>query len=77
MVIPRCPGRPGVTLVLTCVQIIYYVEDVCSRDDNYVSVRLDYNTINKLQLELTIDDIVNALVKAKLKIARQVFIPNP
>lgn len=50
---------------------------MCSRDDNYVSVRLDYNTINKLQLELTIDDIVNALVKAKLKIARQVFIPNP
>ena len=52
-------------------QIISYIEDVCSRDDNYVSIRLDQETINKLQLELTIDDIVTALVKAKLKITRQ------
>ncbi|CAZ82671.1 unnamed protein product [Tuber melanosporum] len=51
--------------------IISYIEDVCSRDDNYISIRLDQETISKLQLELTIDDIVTALVKAKLKIIRQ------
>ncbi|PWW74921.1 beta and beta-prime subunits of DNA dependent RNA-polymerase, partial [Tuber magnatum] len=51
--------------------IISYIEDVCSRDDNYVSIRLDQETISRLQLELTIDDIVTALVKAKLKINRQ------
>jgi len=34
-------------------------------------MRLDQETISKLQLELTIDDIVTALVKAKLKITRQ------
>ncbi|KAH8145366.1 uncharacterized protein LAJ45_10649 [Morchella importuna] len=50
--------------------IIYYVEDVCSPDDNYVSVRVDFHTIDKLQLELTVDDILNALVKAKLKITK-------
>lgn len=46
------------------------MEDVCSPDDNYVSVRVDFHTIDKLQLELTIDDILNALVKAKLKITK-------
>lgn len=46
------------------------MEDVCSPDDNYVSVRVDFHTIDRLQLELTIDDILNALVKAKLKITK-------
>lgn len=47
------------------------MEDVCAPDDSYVSVRVDYHTLDALQLELTMDDIVTALVKAKLKIARQ------
>ncbi|KAI5795121.1 hypothetical protein EDC01DRAFT_654154 [Geopyxis carbonaria] len=51
--------------------VIHYVEDVCAPDDSYVSVRVDYHTLDALQLELTMDDIVTALVKAKLKIARQ------
>ncbi|RPA98904.1 beta and beta-prime subunits of DNA dependent RNA-polymerase [Choiromyces venosus 120613-1] len=51
--------------------IISYIQNVSSRDDNYVSVRLDQEAISKLQLELTTDDIVTALVKAKLKINRQ------
>lgn len=51
--------------------IIHYIEDVCASDDSYVSIRIDYRTIEALQLELTVDDIINALVKAKLKISRQ------
>ncbi|KAL7268353.1 DNA-directed RNA polymerase III subunit C1 (rpo31) [Rhizina undulata] len=51
--------------------IIYYVEDVCSPEDSYVSVRIDFHAIDKLQLELTIDDILNALTRAKLKISKQ------
>ncbi|TGZ83978.1 beta and beta-prime subunits of DNA dependent RNA-polymerase [Ascodesmis nigricans] len=50
--------------------IIKYVEDVCSIDDTYVSVRIDHKTLDALQLELTMDNIVDALVRAKLKIAR-------
>lgn len=47
------------------------MEDVCSIDDTYVSVRIDHKTLDALQLELTMDDIVDALVRAKLKIIRQ------
>lgn len=50
--------------------IIKYVEDVCSVDDNYVSVRIDHKTLEALQLELSMDNIIDALTRAKLKIAR-------
>ena len=56
---------------MVVLKIIHYVEDVCAPDDSYVSVRIDFRTIDALQLELTVDDIVNAIVKAKLKINRQ------
>ncbi|KAF8433614.1 hypothetical protein BGX38DRAFT_1275957 [Terfezia claveryi] len=52
--------------------IIHYVEDVCTPEECYVGVRVDHNTIDKLQLELTIEDIVTAISKApKLKISKQ------
>ena len=51
--------------------IIHYVEDVVAPDDSYVSVRIDWRTIELLQLEVGVDDIINALAKAKLKILRQ------
>lgn len=50
--------------------IIRYVEDVCSVDDNYVAVRIDHRTLEALQLELSMDNIIDALTRAKLKIAR-------
>ena len=41
------------------------MEDSCSRDNNYVSMHLDQETISKLQLELPIDGIINPVVKCK------------
>jgi len=37
----------------------------CSRDNNYVSMHLDQETISKLRLELPIDGIINPVVKCK------------
>ncbi|KAK6514336.1 DNA-directed RNA polymerase III subunit [Arthrobotrys conoides] len=49
--------------------IIFYIEDVCSPDDSYISIRIDEATIDKLGLELTIEDIMTAITRApKLKI---------
>ena len=50
--------------------VIHYIEDVCAPEDSYISVRVDYKTLEALQLELSMDDIVTAIIKAKLKILR-------
>lgn len=47
------------------------MEDVCAPDDSYVCVRIDWRTIELLQLEVGVDEIITALVKAKLKVLRQ------
>ena len=59
------------TPVIQPHQIISDIENVCSRDKNYVSIRLDQLTISKLHLELTINGIVTVLLKAMLKIILQ------
>jgi len=51
--------------------MIPYFEDVCSRDDNYVSIRLDQGAISEPQLEPTIDGTLTTVVKGKRKIIRQ------
>ncbi|KAK9479984.1 hypothetical protein V1514DRAFT_350894 [Lipomyces japonicus] len=50
--------------------IIYYIEDVYLETRAYLSCRLDLKTIQKLQLEIKVEDVARAIIKApKLKIA--------
>ncbi|KAI9684509.1 MAG: hypothetical protein M1829_002319 [Trizodia sp. TS-e1964] len=49
--------------------IIYFIEDMWSKDNCALNLKLDMNTINKLQLEITTDDVARAIVsQKKLKI---------
>lgn len=49
--------------------VAYYIEDVYKNDMAYLSIKVDLDTIEKLQLELTVEGIAYALVNApKLKI---------
>ncbi|KAK6461924.1 DNA-directed RNA polymerase III subunit C1 [Scheffersomyces coipomensis] len=49
--------------------VAFYVQDVYSDDLAYISIKVDLKTIEKLQLELTIDNIAKAIYTApKLKI---------
>lgn len=51
--------------------VAYYIEDVYRNDMAYLSIKIDLRTIEKLQLELTIDNIREAIVRApKLKISK-------
>ncbi|CAI5759212.1 unnamed protein product [Candida verbasci] len=51
--------------------VAYYIEDVYKDNLAYLSVKIDLDTIDKLQLELTIENIAEAIVAApKLKIAQ-------
>lgn len=50
--------------------VAFYIQDVYKDDLSYLQVKIDLRTIEKLQLELTIDEIAQAIVKApKLKIS--------
>lgn len=50
--------------------VAYYIQDVYKDDLSFLQVKIDLQTIEKLQLELTIDDIAIAISKApKLKIS--------
>jgi DNA-directed RNA polymerase III subunit RPC1 len=60
-------GRVEKTLLS---DVAFYIQDVYKDDLSYLQVKVDLETIEKLQLELTIDDIAAAIAKApKLKIA--------
>ncbi|KAI9831688.1 MAG: hypothetical protein M1819_004754 [Sarea resinae] len=49
--------------------IIYYIEDMWSADSTYVTARIDFDTIEKLQLDIGIEEIRRAVVaNKKLKI---------
>ncbi|CUM63180.1 uncharacterized protein PRCAT00000748001 [Priceomyces carsonii] len=49
--------------------VAYFIDDVYKNDMAYLSVKIDLETIEKLQLELTVDNIAQAIVDApKLKI---------
>ncbi|XDT06804.1 RNA polymerase Rpb1, domain 5 [Nakaseomyces glabratus] len=49
--------------------VCYYIQDVYKENMAYLQVKVDLNTIDKLQLELTIEDIAIAITRApKLKI---------
>lgn len=49
--------------------IIKYIDDVYDAHRAYIRVKVDWRTIERLQLELTLDDICKAIVKApKLKL---------
>ncbi|GMM34106.1 DNA-directed RNA polymerase III core subunit [Saccharomycopsis crataegensis] len=46
-----------------------YIQDVYSETQTYIEVKLDLKTIERLQLELTVEEVVTAILKApKLKI---------
>lgn len=49
--------------------VAFYIEDVYENNHAYLSVKVDLATIDKLQLELTVENIAQAIVSApKLKI---------
>lgn len=49
--------------------VAYYIQDVYKDNLSFIEVRIDLDTIDKLQLELTLEDIAVAISKApKLKI---------
>ena len=53
-------------------QIIYYIEDVWSAGNSYLQVKLDTETIGRLQLDITSRDIINEIVKhKKLKLSHK------
>ncbi|EJS41719.1 rpo31p [Saccharomyces arboricola H-6] len=59
-------GRVEKTLLS---DVAYYVQDVYKDNLSFIQVRIDLATIDKLQLELTIEDIAVAITRAsKLKI---------
>lgn len=50
--------------------VAFYIEDIYKNDLAYLSIKIDLRTIDKLQLELTLDNIRQAIANApKLKIA--------
>lgn len=50
--------------------VVSYIDDVYEAHRAYIRVKVDWKTIEKLQLELTIDDICRAIAKApKLKLS--------
>ncbi|KAK7686804.1 DNA-directed RNA polymerase III subunit [Cerrena zonata] len=55
----------------TLKDVAYYIEDVYKNEMAYLSLKIDMKTIEKLQLELSIDSIAHAIVNApKLKISQ-------
>ncbi|KAM9886578.1 hypothetical protein OXX69_013699, partial [Metschnikowia pulcherrima] len=50
--------------------VAFFIEDVYKNDMAYLSIKIDTKTIDKLQLELTLDNIREAVANApKLKIS--------
>ena len=52
-------------MLLTQIQIIYHIEDNWSVGSSYLIIKVDLETIGKLQLDVTITDIISKIVKAK------------
>ena len=51
------------------MQVIHHIEDTWSADISYINIRVDFETIEKLQLDLGMEDIKMAIVgQKKLKI---------
>lgn len=51
--------------ILTMLQIIFYIEDVWSARGSYLQMKIDTETISKLQLELTSKEVAEAIIKQK------------
>ena len=52
------------------VQIIFHLEDTWSATASYISIKVDFETIDKLRLDLNMEDIKQAIVsQKKLKIS--------
>ena len=65
-----CKCLKFMSSMLTIVQIIFYIEDVWSAKGSSIQIKIDSETISKLQLELTSKDVAEAIVKhKKLKLA--------
>ncbi|KAL8643119.1 MAG: hypothetical protein Q9228_000244 [Teloschistes exilis] len=49
--------------------IVSHIDDIWARNDGYISIKVDFATINKLQLNLSMNDILKAVLKhRKLKL---------
>ena len=51
--------------ILILLQIVYYIEDCHSADQYYLTLKVDYETIGKLQLDVTTFDILKAITAQK------------
>jgi len=61
-----------------CPQITAYIREVHRRDESYLLVRLDLETIRMLQLEVTAEDVAEAIQmapKVKLKVKVRCNLP--
>ena len=54
-----------ILVYLIIVKILYYIEDCHTTDRYYLTLKIDHETIEKLQLDLTAFDIRKALLKHK------------
>ena len=50
---------------LTIVQIVYWVEDTWTPNGSFLTLKLDYETIGRLQLDITARDVAEAIVRQK------------
>lgn len=50
---------------LTVIQIIYWVEDIWSPHGSSIALKLDFETIGRLQLDITARDVTDAIVRQK------------
>lgn len=60
-------GRVEKTLL---EDVACYIEDVYKENQAFLQVKIDLKTIDKLQLELNIEQIADAIITSKLKITR-------
>lgn len=51
--------------MLTTTQIIYYLDDNWSPQASFVSLKLDFETIGRLQLDITARDVADAILRQK------------
>ena len=51
--------------MLIILQILHYIDDIWTPQGSAVSLRLDFETIGRLQLDITVRDVANAILRQK------------
>ena len=51
--------------MLTALQILHWIDDIWSPHGSSVDLKLDFETIGRLQLDITVRDVANAIMRQK------------